>query len=152
MAKNKRPSAKQIVNRRARYDYALGDEFVAGIVLSGAETKALRHGHGQLQGAYVVIKDTELWLLNAKITGDNAIKISEEDQTRSRKLLVKKSELEKLAAAKQNGLSLIPLSILNKGHFIKVRIAIGRGQKKYDKREVIKKRDQARLNQAELKA
>ncbi len=144
MAKKKANQSKQIVNRRAKFDYALGDEFVAGIALTGAETKALRRGHGQLQGAYVVVKDGELWLLNAKIMGDNAIKISEEDQVRSRKLLVKRRELEQLANAKQNGQSIIPTGILTKGRYIKVRIATGRGKKKYDKREVIKKREQER--------
>lgn len=145
MAK-KKPTTGHIVNRRARHDYAVGDEFVMGIVLSGAETKALRRGHGQLRGAYVVAKDSakggELWLLNATITGDNGIPISESDQTRSRKLLAKRREIGQLVAAKQQGMSLIPLEILTKGRYIKVKVAIAKGKKKYDKRETLKKRDE----------
>lgn len=143
MAK-KKPSVGLITNRRAGFDYALGDEFVMGIVLSGAETKSLRRGHGQLRGAYVITKDNELWLLNATITGDNGIPISEVNQTRSRKLLAKRREIDQLIAAKQQGLALIPLAILTKGRYIKVKVAIAKGKKKYDKRETLKKRDQKR--------
>lgn len=143
MAK-KKPTTGHIVNQRARHDYAVGDEFVMGVVLSGAETKALRRGRGQLRGAYVITKDNELWLMNATITGDNGIPISETDQTRNRKLLAKRREIDQLIAAKQQGMSLIPLEILTKGRYIKVKVAIAKGKKKYDKRETLKKRDEER--------
>jgi SsrA-binding protein len=144
MAKKKPSNIKKITNRRARYDYELGDELVVGIALSGAETKALRRGHGHIRGAYVTVKDGELWLFNATITGDGSIKISEEEQTRSRKLLAKKREIEALIAAKQQGKTVIPLDILTGGRYIKVRIAVGRGKKRYDKRQVLKQRDEKR--------
>lgn len=144
MAKKKPLAPKQISNRRARYDYELGDELVVGIALTGGETKALRRGQGHIRGAYVTVKANEIWLLNATITGDNAIKISEQEQTRSRKLLAKHREIEAIIAAKQQGKTILPLSILTSGRYIKVRIAIGRGKKKYDKRETLKKRDQDR--------
>jgi SsrA-binding protein len=144
MAKKKPSNIKKITNRRARYDYELGDELVVGIALSGAETKALRRGHGHIRGAYVTVKDGELWLFNATITGDGSIKISEEEQTRSRKLLAKKREIEALMAAKQQGKTVIPLDILTGGRYIKVRIAVGRGKKRYDKRQVLKQRDEKR--------
>lgn len=147
----KTPSAGRISNRRARFDYELGDELVVGVSLTGAETKALRRGHGHIRGSYVTVKDNELWLFNATITGDSAAKIEAADQTRSRKLLAKHKEIEALIAAKQQGKTIIPLDILTRGRFIKVRIAIGRGKRKYDKREVLKKRDQDRTNATELK-
>lgn len=140
----KKPGTGHIVNRRARHDYAVGDEYVLGIVLNGAETKALRRGHGQLRGAFVNIKDNELWLTNALITGDSGIHISEQDQIRSRKLLAKRREIDQLVAAKQQGMTLIPLEILTKGRYIKVKVAIAKGKKRYDKRQTIKARDQAR--------
>lgn len=144
MAKNKPHATKRISNRRARYDYELGDELIVGIALTGAETKALRHSHGHIRGAYVTIKDGELWLLNATITGDNAAKITEEEQTRSRKLLAKRREIEALIAAKQQGQAIIPIEILTGSRYIKVRIAIGRGKKRYDKRQTLKRRDEER--------
>lgn len=132
---------KQIVNRRARHDYELGDSLVVGIALSGAETKNLRLGHGQLRGAYVNVKDNELWLTNAAINGTNSIPIDENDQTRNRRLLAKRREINALVEAKQQGRTIVPLEILTHGRYIKLRIAIGRGKKQYDKRHALKKRD-----------
>ncbi len=150
MVKKKPQQQKQISNRRARFDYELADELVAGIALTGGETKALRRGHGQIRGAYVTVKDNELWLINATINGDNSIKITEEEQTRSRKLLAKRRQISAFIAAKQQGRTLVPLEIITGGRYIKVRIAVGQGKKKYDKREAIKKRDQERINKTEL--
>ena len=135
---------KQIVNRRARHDYELGDSLVVGVALTGAETKALRMGHGQLRGAYVTTKDGELWLLNAAINGTRGIPIDETAQTRTRKLLAKRREIESLLEAKQQGKTIVPLELLTAGRYIKLRIAIGRGRKKYDHREALKKRDAQR--------
>lgn len=142
--KKKKSSVGRITNKRARFDYQLGDSLVVGISLSGAETKALRMGHGQLRGAYVTDKGGELWLINAQITGDRRIPIDESAQTRSRKLLAKRAEIEKLVAAKQQGMTIVPLEILNRGHYIKLKIALGRGKKRYDKRETLKRRQQQR--------
>lgn len=149
--KKKRPQTKQISNRRARYDYSLDDSLVVGIALSGAETKALRRGHGHIRGAYVTVKDGELWLLNATINGDSGINIPEDEQTRSRKLLAKRREIEELIAAKQQGRTIVPLEILTRGRYIKVRIAAGQGKKHYDKRQTLKARDEKRTIQASLK-
>lgn len=149
--KQKSNPTKTISNRRARSDYELGDGLVVGIALSGAETKALRRGQGNLRGSYITVKDTELWLVNATITGDNAIRVAEEDKTRNRKLLAKRREIESLIAAKQQGQSIVPLELLTRGRFIKLRIAAGRGKKKYDKRETLKKRDEQRNINIELK-
>lgn len=151
MKKRNANQTKQITNRRARFDYELGDSFVVGIVLSGAETKALRLGHGQLRGAYVTIKDGELWLINCTIGSSAGMPISESDQTRSRKLLAKKREINTLIQAKQQGLTIVPTEILTQGRFIKLRISVGRGKKRYDKRQVIKKRDETRNISRQLK-
>ena len=151
MAKQKKTSVKTIRNKRANFDYELGDSIVAGIVLSGAETKALRLGHGHLRGAYVTVTDGELWLFNATITGFNGVKLNESEQTRSRKLLLKKREIDALLEAKKQGKSIVPLELLTQGRYIKVRISVGTGKKRYDKRQVIKQRDQERANQIELK-
>lgn len=141
MKKRQANQPKKIVNRRAKFDYELQDSYVVGIALSGAETKALRLGHGQLRGAYVTIKDDELWLLNATISASAGVPISETDQTRSRKLLAKRREINQLIQAKQQGLTIVPTEILTQGRFIKIRISAGRGKKQYDKRQTLKKRE-----------
>lgn len=151
MAKKKTPSVKKITNKRARFDYDLGESIVAGLVLTGAETKALRLGHGHLRGAYVTVRGDELYLLNATITGFNGVKLEESEQTRSRKLLLKKREINALLEAKKTGKSIVPTELLTQGRYIKVRISVGTGKKHYDKRESIKKRDQERANNIELK-
>ena len=152
MAKKKPSQTKRISNRRARFDYDLGDSLVVGISLTGAETKSLRRGHGHIRGAYVTVKDGELWLTNATITGDNSAKIPEEGQTRSRKLLAKNKEIEALLAAKQQGQTIVPLEILTRGRYIKVRISTGRGKKLYDKRQNLKARDEKRSIDAAIKS
>lgn len=144
MAKKKPAQAKVISNRRVRHDYDLDDSVLAGIVLTGGETKALRLGHGQLRGSYVTIKDNELFLLNATISGTAGIPISDTDKIRTRKLLAKRREITRLQAAKQQGRTIVPLEILTRGRYIKVRIAAGKGKRHYDKRQTLKRRDEER--------
>ena len=102
---------------------------MVGIELTGAETKSLRLGHGSLRGAYVTVKDNELFLLNGMINGTSGIYIQESDQTRSRRLLAKRKEINTLIEAKKQGRTIVPLELLAHGHYIKVRIAIGKGKK-----------------------
>lgn len=135
---------KTIQNRRARHDYELGDSLVVGVELTGAEVKSLRMGHGHLRGAYVTVQDGELYLLNGTITGTQGVAVSEQDQTRNRKLLAKRREIDSLIEAKQQGRTIVPLEILTRGRFIKLRIAVGKGRKLYDKRQTIKARDESR--------
>lgn len=145
MAKKKANQVKSITNRRARHDYELGDGLTVGMELTGAEVKNLRMGHGHLRGAYVnVSREGELFLFNATIAGTSGIPIAEADQTRSRKLLAKRREIDALIQAKQDGRTIVPLEILTRGRFIKVRIAIGKGKKLYDKRQTLKARDDKR--------
>jgi len=152
MAKKKQNQPKSISNRRARHDYELGDSLVVGIELTGAETKALRLGHGHLRGAYVTVKGDELFLINATVAGTSGIPISESDQTRSRKLLAKRREIQALIDAKKQGKTIVPLEILTRSRFIKLRLAVGRGKKRYDKRQTLKARDDARRAAAAIKS
>ncbi len=144
LMKKKKPSVGKIQNRRAKFDYELGDDYVVGMVLNGRETKALRMGHGHLRGSYVVVKAGELWLLNATITSVPGVSLEEEEQVRSRKLLAKRREIEALIAAKDQGRTIVPTEVLTRGRYIKLRIAIGKGKKNYDKRQSIKKQDEER--------
>lgn len=149
MAQKKKPVAKPgaVLNRRARFDYALGEEVVAGLSLTGQEVRAARDGHIQLKGSFVSIKDDELWLNNASFS----LKLNEKGNanartidTSPRKLLVKRKQIDELKASKKQGMSIVPTKLITKGRFIKVVIALGKGKKNYDKRETIKRRDQDR--------
>lgn len=135
---------KMIVNRRARFDYTIGDTYIVGLVLSGRETKALRLGQGQLTGSYVTIKDNQLLLINALISGTSGIPIDEQDKTRSRRLLAKRREINHLIQAKVQGRTIIPLELLTQGRYIKLKIAIAQGKKNYDKRQTLKARSEQR--------
>ena len=152
MAKKKSNQQKTISNRRARHDYELGDSLVVGMELTGAETKNLRLGHGQLRGAYVTVIGDELYLINATVAGTNGIPVNETDQTRTRKLLAKRREIEAMIEAKKQGKTIVPLEILTRGRYIKLRIAVGRGKKQHDKRQALKKRDDLRRTQAFIKS
>jgi SsrA-binding protein len=144
MAKKKANQPKSIQNRRARFDYELGDSLVVGLELTGAEVKSLRMNHGQLRGAYVTVKDNEIYLLNGTINGTHAVPLDEQQQTRTRKLLAKRREIDALITAKQQGRTIVPLELLTGGRFIKLRIAVGTGKKQYDKRQTLKSRDESR--------
>lgn len=144
MAKAKKETGL-VVNRRAGFDYFLDNEITAGIVLTGAETKSARLGHVQLKGSYVTVKKGELWLINASFSLPSIDKSSGRTvDTRDRKLLAQKKQIDKLIEAKNQGLTIVPTKMLTKGRFIKLVIATGKGKKHFDKREVIKKRDQQR--------
>jgi SsrA-binding protein len=99
----------------------------------------------------VTVKDSELWLINATITGTNAVHLSDQEQTRNRKLLAKRREIDSLVAAKQQGMTIVPLELLTSSRFIKLKLATGRGKKLYDKRAALKKRDAQRSAEQALK-
>jgi SsrA-binding protein len=147
----KKPQDGKISNKRARFDYELTDTFLVGIVLNGRETKSLRLKHGSLQGAYVTVKGDELFLLNASIHGTKGIPIEDQEVTRTRKLLAKRKEIDQIIAAKNQGRTVVPVDILTGGRYIKVRIAIGKGKKHQDKRQTIKKREDSRNAQRDIK-
>lgn len=130
-------------NKKVTLDYELTDTYECGVELLGTEVKSIRHHHGSLNGAYVSLLGAELYLLGAHIPAwqeKNAG--STFDPYQSRKLLVHEKELRELAKASQTkGLTIVPISLYNKGRVIKLQIAIARGKKNFDKRETIKKRD-----------
>jgi SsrA-binding protein len=144
--KKKQPKAQAIVNRRASFDYALNDELTAGIVLTGREARAARDGRVQLKGSFVTIRNNELWLNNASFSLALNTKGTHETSvdTSPRKLLAQRRQIDELSARKQDGMSIVPLRLLTQGRHIKLVIALGKGKKNYDKRQAIKKRDQAR--------
>ena len=151
--KAKKSSSHTVVNRRARFDYELGEEIVAGLVLTGAEVRAARDGHVQLKGAFVSLRNDELWLNNASFS----LRLNVRGQantksvdTSARKLLASRKQIDRFAAAKQQGLTIVPTRLLTNGRFIKIIIALGRGKKRYDKRETIKRRDQDRETRRQL--
>lgn len=146
----KKPFGTSVVNRRARFDYELGDEIVAGLVLTGPEVRAAREGHIQLKGSFVSLKGGELWLNNASFS----LRLNERGQanartvdTEPRKLLASRKQIEQLAARKKEGMTIVPTKLLASGKYIKLVIALGKGKKNYDKRETIKRRDIDREHQ-----
>tara|TARA_B100000745_G_C20092389_1_gene373454 strand:+ start:198 stop:644 length:447 start_codon:yes stop_codon:yes gene_type:complete len=132
-----------IDNKKVRFNYEVLEELEAGISLLGHEVKAIKAGKGSLLGAYVIVRGNEAFLVEADISPYQANNVPENyDQRRPRKLLLHKKELASLVGfEKEKGLTLIPLSLYNKGRKIKVAIGVARGKKKHDKRETIKKRD-----------
>lgn len=132
-----------IQNKKAYFNYEILDKYEAGIELYGFEVKSVKKGHGSLDGTRVVIRDNQAYLIGVNIppyqVGNTPAGY---EPTRTRKLLLTKKEIKELTyRGEQSGLTIIPLSLYNKGRRIKVSIALARGKKKYDKRETLKKRD-----------
>ena len=142
-----------ITHKRARFDFEILDTFEAGIVLSGNEVKSVRKGSGKLEGAHVVVRGGEAFLVGAMIAPyqpANAPKGYDPEQPR--KLLLTQKELAELATkSEQKGLTAVPISLYNKSRNIKLQIAIARGKKKTDKRQNIKERETKRSIERTLK-
>ncbi len=130
-------------NKKARHDYFALETFEGGIVLSGQETKSVREGGAKLQGAYLVIRGSEVWLLGCHIGAySKAGKIEGYDPVQTRKILLKRQEIAHLAGKTQEkGLTLVPFSLYPRGHRVKLSFGLCRGKKAYDKRETLKARD-----------
>lgn len=141
--KKKKPQAHAILNRRARFDYELGEELVTGIVLTGPEVRAARDNHVQLKGSYINLLKDELWLTSASFS----LKLNQKGvenrtiDTSPKKLLAHRKQIDALNAQKKQGMTIVPLKLLTTGRHIKLVIALGKGKKNYDKRQAIKKRD-----------
>ena len=135
------------INRRARRDYEILETFEAGMELKGFEVKAIKTGHINLAGSFVVIKKNEAWLLNANIPPYQPANTPEDyDPQRTRKLLLSAAEIKSLMGrTKEKNLTLVPLRVYNKGRLLKMEIGLGRGKRLTDKREDIKKREWSRL-------
>src|SRR6476620_7347612 len=129
------------VNRAASHNYFLSDKFEAGIVLSGTEVKSIRSGLANLKDAYGLIKDNELWLLNAHIGPYTHGNIFNHAPLRTRKLLMHREEIRKLIGkTQQRGLTLIPTRMYFKNGKVKVEIALAKGKQLWDKRETERRR------------
>ncbi|MBQ3310129.1 SsrA-binding protein [Candidatus Saccharibacteria bacterium] len=141
MKKAKNPSSVT-VNRRASFDYKLGDGITVGLVLTGPEVRQIRDHHVQLKGSFITIKARELWLNNLTLGAETA---------RNIKLLATKKQILALERAKQSGQTIVPVRLFGGSRHIKLVIAPATGKKRYDKRLSIKHRDLDRERQKGLK-
>lgn len=141
----------KITNKKAFFDYQLTETFEAGINLYGHEVKSIRLGKADLNGSFIRIIGSEAYLVNAKIFAYQPGQIEDYDERRTRKLLLHKNQIISLKSKTEgSNLSLVPVSMYLKHGFIKVEVALGKGKKKYEKRESIKKKDIQRDLEREL--
>ena len=142
-----------VENKKAKFNYEILEELEVGIKLNGFETKSVRNGKASLDGSYAVVRGGELFLINARIEPYQPKNTPESyDKERSRILLASKKEIAKLADFEvSKGLTLVPISMYNKGRVIKLRLAVAKGKKKGDKRQTIKKREAEREIRRTLK-
>ena len=130
------------VNRKARHDYFVEDTFECGIALAGTEVKSLRAGTVNLKDSYCIIKDGELFVISMHISPYEKGNIFNRDPMRQRKLLMHRREINRLfGLVKQDGYSLIPLSLYFKGSRVKLEMGLCKGKKLHDKRESTARRD-----------
>ncbi len=145
--------ASILENKKAYFDYEIIDKFEAGVELLGHEVKSIKMGRGNINGSYVKILNNEAFILGMKIDEYQKNTLDENDKNRTRKLLLNRNELKKLLKyTDEKGLTIVPLSLYIKNRWIKLSIGIGRGKKKADKRETIKKRDTERAIRREYSA
>lgn len=139
-------------NKRARNEYTIQKKFQAGIVLIGSEVKSLRLKHASLIGSYVKIIDGETFLINAQITPYKFADNRDYDPKRTRKLLLKKKEIDQLVTYNdQKGWAIVPISIETVRRKIKLTLGVGKGKKQYEKREELKQRSIKRDIEREMK-
>lgn len=135
-----------IKNRRATFDYAIGDTFTAGIVLTGTEIKSIRLGKASLVDTFCYVNNGEVWIKNMYIAEYFYGTYNNHTERRDRKLLLNKKEIRQLEKkGKESGFTIVPLRLfINDRGYAKLVIGIGRGKKEYDKRQSIKEREDAR--------
>jgi SsrA-binding protein len=139
-------------NKKATFNYDLIEKFEGGLVLAGSEVKSAKAGQINMQGAYLTIRDNELWLRKMHISPYKKAGDKNAPPERDRKVLVHKRELKKLIGKKDaQGLTFVPISVYTKGDLVKLSFALARGKKKYEKREDIKKKDIKRQIDREIK-
>jgi len=132
----------EINNRKAKYDYEIFDTYEAGISLTGTEIKSIRKGNCNLKDSYVVIRKSEAYVINMHISHYKEGNIFNQEETRTRKLLLHKKEILKLDdKIKISGYTIVPIKLYFKNNKAKLLIGIAKGKKTYDKRETIKERD-----------
>ena len=141
-----------VKNRKARHEYEILDKFEAGIVLSGTEVKSIRAGRANLGEGWIGIENGELFLRQVHISHYSHGNRFNHGETRPRKLLMHRKEIDRLeASVQQKGLSLIPLAITLRGQYIKLEVGLGRGKKLHDKRDSSKKREASRQIERAMK-
>ena len=156
MAKRSNRQAKAggavATNRRARYDYEITRQLEAGLVLTGSEIKSIRGGQANIAEGFARFQNGELWLYNVHIAPYAAARDNHEP-TRPRKLLLHRSELERLERAlrEQPGTTIVPLRLYLTRGLAKVEIGVGRGRRRYDKRQAIAKREAERTMQRAMR-
>lgn len=135
----------EILNRRARYDYSIVEEYEAGIVLTGTEIKSIRMGRMNIKDSYAIVRNEEVYLLNAHISSYEKGNIFNHDEDRTRKLLLHQREIKKINnKLSLEGYTLVPLKVYFVRGRAKILLGLGKGKKNYDKREDIKKRNMER--------
>ena len=140
-------------NRKARFNYEIVEKYETGIELLGVEVKSVRGGQMSLEGAFVIVRGGEVYLINANIPPYQAKNAPKDyDPLRNRRLLLTKKEITELAGNEKNkSLTIVPISVYNKGRKIKVEIALVKGKKKFDKRRALEKRETDRSIRREMK-
>ncbi|MDA8387786.1 MAG: SsrA-binding protein SmpB [Nitrospiraceae bacterium] len=139
-------------NRKAYHDFFIDETCEAGIALTGTEVKSIRQGKANLRDSYVLIKDGEAFLLGCHISPYSHGNIMNHDPLRTRKLLLKKREIDRLRGKIiQKGYTLIPLKMYFKGPYVKLEIGLARGKKFFDKREALKEKEASRQIERALK-
>jgi SsrA-binding protein len=130
-----------ITNKKASFDYDISETYSAGMELFGYEVKSLRKGQGSLEGSYITVRGNEAFLVNALIPPYQEKNTDKDyDPRRNRKLLLTAPEIRELAKVeKTKGLTIVPISVYNKGKVLKLDIGVAKGKKKHDKRETLKK-------------
>lgn len=142
-----------IKNKRARFDYEIGDTYIAGIVLSGTEIKSIREGRASLADTYCLIDNGEVWVKGMNISEYFYGSYNNHEARRDRKLLLNKKEIQKLRkAADDPGYTIVPLKVfINERGLAKMQIGVARGKKEYDKRQSIREREDKRSLQRIMK-
>ena len=139
-------------NKKAYHDYFIEDKFEAGIVLVGTEVKSLRMGQCSIKEAFISVDDGEIFIQRMHINPYEKGNIFNKDPLRKRKLLLHRAEINKiLGKAKEEGYTIVSLTVYFSGSLVKIEIALARGKKLYDKRDSIAKKDQQREAQREFK-
>ena len=140
------------LNRRARYDYTFLEEFDCGIILVGSEVKSIRMGNVTMLDAFIYIKDNEVWIKNLKVAPyKSAHTLDKHEENRDKKLLLNKKEITRIKRKLEDkGTTAIPLGMFIKHNRIKIKIAVAKGKKNFDKREAIKERDLTREMQRNI--
>ncbi|SHE39870.1 SsrA-binding protein [Caldanaerobius fijiensis DSM 17918] len=139
-------------NRKAYHDYFIEERYEAGIVLAGTEVKSIRAGRVNLKDSFARVEDNEVWLYNMHVSPYEKGNIYNKDPLRTRKLLLNRHEINKLAGyVQKGGYTLVPLKIYLKRGLVKIELAVAKGKKIYDKRDVIAKKTAQREMEKEFK-